>query len=59
MIESFQEFSGRKFVRTWNCDEQADISRILNGFETSLSLSPISQSVISPLVEPTAEYIDM
>lgn len=41
--------------RTWYCNEQADISHVLNGFETNFSRIPTSQSVISPLAEPAVE----
>jgi hypothetical protein len=32
------------------------MSHILNGFETNLSRNPSSQSEISPLLEPTAQW---
>ena len=44
-----------KHKKTWNGNEQVEISQILNNFETNLSCSPSSQSVISPLLQPTAQ----
>lgn len=42
-------------IKTWKGNEQAAISQILNGFETNLSRIASSHSVISPLLEPTAQ----
>lgn len=43
-------------IQTWNGNEHADMSHILNGFDTNLSRIPSSQSEISPLFEPTAQW---
>lgn len=40
---------------TWNGKEQDWSSHILNGFVTNFSRIPTSQSVISPLLEPTGK----
>lgn len=43
------------YTWTWNVELQACISQILNGFDTNFSRIPTSQSIISPLLQPTVK----